>query len=1834
MNKRKIHKVLIANRGEPVRRAIKTFQKIGIKSVTIAISDDLSADWIAESDECSEVGSYLNADEIALAAKKAGCDGVWPGWGFLSENADFAKAVIENDLVWLGPSRDVISTMGSKSEATEIAKKAGLKTIPEISLQPKEAPQETYKELKEAAKEIGMPLLLKPALGGGGKGQAIIHDENEIEASWNQVFQINKNLFKSGPIIVQRFFTQARHIETQILADNYGSVVVLGERECTVQRRNQKVIEESPSPALTDDQRAALIESSASFAHSVGYSSAGTIEFLYSEGDFYFLEMNTRLQVEHPVTEETTRILKEGKECRVDLIQEMVLVAQGERLSFNQSQVLRKGHAIEARIYAEDPEKDFQPAPGTIASYSFPQDEGLRCDAAFSSAPFTVSPHFDSMIAKVIAWDDNREKTISKLSHALQKVVILGLTTNTGLCKRVLSHEDFKQGQYYTNLLAQNPQLQCEQIESPGLWFAVGTAIEYHQYLAQIRETLKSTQPTSLQHILSKIPQNSVCYEAHMQHQQAQLTVEERSEGNFCVSSANWEFCLKIIQRNENEFSIILPDGQLISVRTHSADKFKRHLCMQGRSFYLDVFPSGQTLKLDPHASPMTGMIVDVCVSVGDKVKKGQELYQIEAMKMMTSIKATHDGVIEEVLKNASDVAKSGESVLTLSSEESLQDDQVIENGNLGYSLKQSEVSELDDIKNYFLGYDVAHEWVDQCIDKVSQKIKTKQIKGNDFALMVSTILKARQELKDMFSNNEHILTFLAEQEDQASDLIPYAEKASLEELFQNYGVGSLSDLDKNPKTLIRFFQAFKNDSKVKKEKMIRLLTLCQSTGSCHQNLTSPLVSWLKTKPILSEIEKNDIWALLYLLSPEKYYEIGKLPVALEFLQEYRMVKRNPAYDFDLGEYDRLKQELDSGNECQSLEFEDFPGYLKPYLKKWFQHFVGRKLVLPKAIANKDVHLFELFPAQNPSKDNTIPPRFIALSLVSQAELKMTSLGTATLPHFEEGAVMAYRALRLVQRGKPHRPNNVLLLSKDAAPIPWNGNHTHDQELSLSTETVKQISSRVGGFAEGLQIQSTEVILPLITEAQSEPVWTVVEVRHDQNKNVISRPPFSIEERDSLKPQDKESQMSEKQQRMGKLLNQDRAKLLFDNGDYNELFFPEVDDKPNVALNVYQGHVNNVPVLAYAGDFRYRGGALGENEGKKLAAAVVLAYLMNKPLVAFHDGAGANIKESVASLGWAGAYFGALAHTGGFSTPDKFRTWFKNHLGREYFEKVLRHFDLSRSIDEIIDGVSRQLIHFHLHVGATVGMLVYGASIGHLSLMNDQPECYRVLTGAQTVRKVLGEKGTNYSLGGAKAHAERSGDIEFVFPSEEKVINATRQLLKLFSVIERKEEIERDQSLPLLDVPIKSGIVFGRDVLKAHVDQGEFFETRPDLKQAKNILTGYAKIAGFPAAMIVTATDYGLYNANSFKKVTGLVEAAQDINIPLVLACGDQWEAPSLPVSKEHLEGRQGFYHALLNVNVPKISLALGARSLEQPIHQHMDYCLYVKRGDETESEINRAMSFCPFVCENLTEAFDQIARLMPFSKNEAPSMTTLGGSHEGKSDFNLPQDLTQSYEMRNVIEATFDNGSFKEYWKDDQLPLIVGVAKLGGVKVGVIADNPAIESGAQNVDSITKFTRMNRLCERFNLPLIELNDSPAFKPGSEQEHRGIQGVGGRSIREECLSRNPKIAVTLRQNYGGRFIHANLITLGPPRAGLVLKKARIGVMGAKGAVGVLYAKKLTALPLAERQEAEKQWQKEYEDKQLSPEKAVELGYAKEIIDSAHLRVKLCETLQSLMREGN
>lgn len=1820
---KKIQKVLIANRGEPVRRTIRTLKRLDLEAVTLATVEDRSSDWVTESHHCLPVSSYLQGDEIVSKAKQIGVDAIWPGWGFLSENAEFAEAVSNAGIVWIGPRADIIEQLGSKEKATELAKKAGLLTIPEASIAVDNVSSDISLQMaKKACEEIGFPILLKPALGGGGQGQAVLYSLDELPEIWEQVLNINQTQFKSGPILVQKFFENARHIEAQVLADNFGNAVILGERECSIQRRNQKVIEEAPSPALSPEIRKKFIEDSSRFVQAIEYNNAGTIEYLFSDGKFYFLEMNTRLQVEHPVTEETIRI---GKK-KIDLLEWMIRLAQGEKLDFTQADVVQKGWAFESRIYAEDVAKNFRPAPGKITYHKFPFTQYIRVETAFTNQPSFVSENYDPMIAKIISWGEDRKQAMERLKRSLKQTVILGVPTNINLNQQILEENDFLKGDFSTRYLSEHPQVKEMPFEDFGFLFSVAATLRAHFDRLELRESLRSQDPTSVHHVMDRIPVKPFEYAVTYQNQTLNILVfEEFSQGYRVVLSDpenDFHYDLELVAKSANTFTVILPNHAVKSVYcVRDKDQFQIHAL--GQAFDVQVSSLENLCDLDPHAAPMTGKIVKICVKPHQDVKKGDELYQIESMKMITSVRATHDGQIQEVFKAENDAVQPGDAVVKVFGQaENISEDYETQSELKLESLART-LEPLDCVVSFFKGYDVSLGRLQDALASLKKQLDHKEFQ-NDFTKTLIQVFNINVTVSQLFQHNEHVMTYLAEQEDVAVQTLPKASVEIVKSLLEHYGHSRLSELSSREQILLRMFQSHKSQPKEKVRLLCELLQIAKDFKIFPKDLVEPMKAWLKFKPEMSETQRQNLLEYLYELEPKLYYSMGGMPVALDLFSEYQKLQNDPMHGLDKKQCQALLEEIDSSEpQYQKLTFQDFPKHLRDHLQNWFQYFEGRALKLPDSLHSKKIFLYELVSADAAERDN-IPPRFIVLALVA-GEFPEHNDGILILSEYEKAAILSYQALRIVQKGREHSPNNVFLLSEDLRPIPWRTRDGHQDSKAVNPKVLKMGASRVSGFASGIHIQATEVVLPLRNEETNATELSVLEIRHAKDKYILSRPPYPIALREAKKPQDRFTQMNEKQHRMGKLLNPDRATLLFDDGEFEELKFPKIDDEPGIGLNVYRGKVNGKDTLAYAGDFRFRGGALGEREGKKLAATVVLAYISGCTLVAFHDGAGANIKESVASLGWAGAYFGAIAHTGGFSTKKKFIEWYENHICKKDFDEILEHFGVLNNWQSQVQKNTDPFLHFHLHVGATVGMLVYGAAIAHLSLMVDQPEAYRVLTGAGTVKKVLGENGTNYSLGGAKAHARESGDIEIVCQSEEEVIDQTRRLTKLFLNSKRQDKILRHPDFPPLKVPKRAGVILGRTGLRAHVDQGEFFEIRQELKNAASILTGYASLAGYPLALAVTATDYGISHSKGFQKVMTLMEAAQDVKAPVVVVCGAQWEAPSLPVSQNWLMARQEFYQNLKRITVPKISLALGPRAIEQTLHDHMDITVYVMRGNETEEELERIHQLCPFVFEDLTQAFDGLPKLIEILQVEQTAT-----SFENKAtQISLPQELTTPYNMYEAIDSVFDTHSFLEFYKGDNLPLITGLARLGGRTVGVIADNPMVESGAQNAKAILKFTRLNRFCEAWNLPIVELSDSPAFRPGSEQEHSGIQGIGGRSIREECLSRNPKRVVTLRQNYGGRFIHANLITLGLPRQGFALKDSKIGVMGAKGAVGVLFGKKLMALDEAQRADQEQKRLYEYETNQLDPQQAVKLGYVEKLIDVPDIRKVLWESLHNL-----
>ncbi len=437
--------MLVANRGEIASRVIKACQEMGIKTVAVYSEVDANAPHVLIADESIDLGdataaqSYLNISKIIGVAESVGAEAVHPGYGFLAENPDFAKACADSGIKFIGPEAKVISLMGDKIEAKKTMERAGVPVIPGYL-----GESQDMDTLVKEGKRIGFPLLVKAAAGGGGKGMKIVHKEEELAGAIESAKRESRSAFGNDTVFLEKYLEKPRHIEFQILGDEHGKVMHLFERECSIQRRHQKIVEESPSPIMTPDLREKMGEAAIKAARAVGYTNAGTIEFMVDTNlNFYFMEMNTRLQVEHPVTELTTG---------VDLVRWQLKIASGMDLALEQEELGQQGHAIECRVYAEDPEKGFLPTTGMLEKVEFPIGPRVRHDMGID-AGMEVTPYYDPMLAKVITHGEDRKDSIDKMVWALSGYVILGVTTNIPFLKKIMEHPAFRQGAITTHFI-------------------------------------------------------------------------------------------------------------------------------------------------------------------------------------------------------------------------------------------------------------------------------------------------------------------------------------------------------------------------------------------------------------------------------------------------------------------------------------------------------------------------------------------------------------------------------------------------------------------------------------------------------------------------------------------------------------------------------------------------------------------------------------------------------------------------------------------------------------------------------------------------------------------------------------------------------------------------------------------------------------------------------------------------------------------------------------------------------------------------------------------------------------------------------------------------------------------------------------------------------------------------------------------------------------------------------------------------------------------------------------------------------------------------------------
>ena len=438
-------KILIANRGEIACRIIKACQEMKIKTVAIYSNIDSESPHVMMADESVEIGpanpseSYLNFDKVIGAAKETNSDAIHPGYGFLSENGEFAQFVIDSGLIFIGPDSETIRLMGDKAESKKMMIDAGVPTIPGSD-------GELSGNIDAIARDIGYPLMVKAAAGGGGKGMRVVSSPDDLESALEAAKNEARNSFGNDTLILEKFLDNPRHIEVQILGDNFGNIIHLYERECSIQRRHQKIIEESPSPAINNKIRKMMGEAAIKAAKVANYKNAGTVEFLYQNGEFYFLEMNTRLQVEHGVTEMV---------CGIDIVKWQIKIAYGMDLTLSQKDVKQRGHSIECRIYAEDPARNFLPTPGIVHKMILPEGPGVRNDVGISEGQ-EVTSAYDPLLAKLVVWDSDRNAAIDRMDNALSNFIILGLITNQPFLRDIMQNDSFQKCTFSTGFIEEH----------------------------------------------------------------------------------------------------------------------------------------------------------------------------------------------------------------------------------------------------------------------------------------------------------------------------------------------------------------------------------------------------------------------------------------------------------------------------------------------------------------------------------------------------------------------------------------------------------------------------------------------------------------------------------------------------------------------------------------------------------------------------------------------------------------------------------------------------------------------------------------------------------------------------------------------------------------------------------------------------------------------------------------------------------------------------------------------------------------------------------------------------------------------------------------------------------------------------------------------------------------------------------------------------------------------------------------------------------------------------------------------------------------------------------
>ena len=646
MNSKRINKVLVANRGEIAVRVIKTLRKLHIASVAIFADNDANALHRRMADEAYPLGNgplkdtYLNVRKIIDAALDSGADAIHPGYGFLSESPELAEACQANNLIFIGPDADVMRLMGNKIEARKVAVKHGIPVTFGM--------MGSHDDILTQAETLPYPVLIKAAAGGGGKGMHIVWAKEDLQNELERASREAEKYFGDGTVFVEQYIENPRHIEVQVLADHFGHVIHLHERECTIQRRYQKIIEESPSPTLTEEKRQQICDTAVKLCEAIGYHNAGTVEFLVDKDlNYYFLEMNTRIQVEHPVTEMRTGI---------DIVEEQIRIARGKEMGWTQDAIQPQGHAIELRIYAEDPANGFLPTPGKVTAYHEPQVRGARVDSSIDGT-CTITEAYDPMIAKLTCHAKDRQSAIETARRALKEFIIQGLTTNKAYLWEVIKNEDFVENKIDTGFCATHQEALINALEDSRNAQNVNDIVAAFLMYDFCKKQVEQHPENVWEEIGYWRYHMQIIVDVEGRHVPVSISAAEAGKIKGTVGET--PFAVEFIQYDNRQLKLML-NGRTETVYCSVNDEQKTIVNFHGLNFTcfrtdqlndtLDYACKEQVNDKSRLVSPMPGKVVKINVKEGDEVKEGQIMMVVEAMKMENNIVATGTAKVKRIL--------------------------------------------------------------------------------------------------------------------------------------------------------------------------------------------------------------------------------------------------------------------------------------------------------------------------------------------------------------------------------------------------------------------------------------------------------------------------------------------------------------------------------------------------------------------------------------------------------------------------------------------------------------------------------------------------------------------------------------------------------------------------------------------------------------------------------------------------------------------------------------------------------------------------------------------------------------------------------------------------------------------------------------------------------------------------------------------------------------------------------------------------------------------------------------------------------------------------------